>query len=144
MKLETAENQSSASSEGPIVFPGGLPGFEGMQRFSLFHEVDELTLLFMQSENDPDLRFTVTDPALLKVQYEITLSDDDCALLKLDNPEDIAVLVLLYSKGDESGMSPGSNIHANFLGPLVINVNTRIGIQKVLTQVEDFVTIRAG
>ncbi len=144
MKLETAESQSSASSEGPIVFPEGLPGFGGMQRFSLFHEVDQPTLLFMQSEVDPDLRFTVTDPALLKVQYEITLSDEECGLLQLDNPEDIAILVLLYSREDENGLPSDKNINANFLGPLVINVKARIGIQKVLTQVEDFVTIRAG
>ncbi len=143
MKLETAETQSS-SSDGLIVFPNGLPGFAGARRFRLYKEADQPTLFWMQSEDDPGLQFSVTDPALLKVQYEIVLSDEECALLQLEKPEDITILVLLYSEQGEDDMPPGDNIHANFLGPLVINTHARIGIQKVLTQIEDFVTIRAG
>ncbi len=143
MKLETAETQSS-SSDGLVVFPNGLPGFAGTQRFRLYREVDQPTLFWMQSEEDPGLQFSVTDPALLKVQYEITLSDEECALLQLENPEDISILVLLYTREGGDSIPTGDNIRANFLGPLVINTHAHIGIQKVLTQIEDFVTIRAG
>ncbi len=144
MKVETNETAANDASDAPIRFPQGLPGFEGAQSFHIYHEADQPTLFTMQSTDDAGLQFSVTDPAVLKVQYELTLSDAECQILELENPDDISVMVLLYQKDDEAAIPAGNNIHANFMGPLIVNAKSRIGIQKVLTQVEDFVTIRAG
>ena len=143
MKIETRASSPEMSADTVLVFPRGLPGFEPMTRYRLFHEQENPTLLWMESEVDPGLQFSVTDPALLKVQYEIKLTDEECALLQLEDPADLAVLVMLYKDESLTDAPPGSDIRANFLGPLVINAKSRLGMQKVLTQVYDFVTIRA-
>ena len=143
MKIETGENSPDMSADTVLTFPQGLPGFEAMTRYRLFHERGNPSLLWLESEEDPDLQFSLTDPALLKVQYEIKLSDEECAMLQLQEPADVAVLVMLYKGDSAKDASPGADIRANFLGPLLINTRSRIGIQKVLTRVFDYVTIRA-
>jgi flagellar assembly factor FliW len=143
MKIETHDNAAEMSADTVLTFPEGLPGFDGMTRFRLFHETDKPSLLWLESADDPNLQFSLTDPELLKVKYEITLSDSECEMLQLRDPADIAVLVMLYKDDTAADSPPGNDIRANFLGPLIINARNRIGMQKVLTSVVDFVTIRA-
>ncbi len=145
MKVNTSFGEQDVAPEEILTFPQGLPGFDELTRFKLFHEEGKLSLFWLQSLEDPSVQFPTTDPALLKVQYQITLSDEEIALLELEDPEDIALLVLLYRGAPEKEAPPSESdrLNANFLGPIILNTKTRIGVQKVLNQIEDFVTIRA-
>ncbi len=140
MQAETGIGAIDVKPEEIITFPGGMPGFENLTRYKLFHEEGQPTVFWLNSVDDPDVQFTVADPAVFRVQYQITLNDAEEALLQLDDSADTALLVMLY-RGD--GTDAHSAIQANFLGPLVINTKTRIGLQKVLNKVEGFVTIHA-
>jgi flagellar assembly factor FliW len=57
----------------------------------------------------------------------------------LQAPEDLAILVTL-AKGD----TENAGVHANLLGPIFINMQKRIGLQKGLNNVESAVVIRAS
>ncbi len=145
MKVNTSFGEQDVAPEEILTFPQGLPGFDNLTRFKLFHEEGNSSLHWLQSLDDPQMRFPATDPALLKVQYEIRLSDEEMALLGDGGPEDIALLVLLYrgNRGETGEPTQEDPLNANFLGPLIINTRSRTGMQKVLNQVEDYVTIRA-
>lgn len=117
-----------------IEFPQGLPGFEQCTRFKLFHDATQAApqVFWMQSLDDADLLFSVTDSTTLGLRYEIDLSDEEVALLKLANPQDVSVLVMVYKEPqpDSQGHPLLSPIKTNIRNPLVINHKTLFGIQK--------------
>lgn len=121
-----------------IRFPRGIAGFEDLHEYKLFHEEGKPSVFFLQSVEDPDVQFSVVNPDTCQVNYECVLTDEEAATLELDDPSDIAVLVTLASGGDND-----RGIHANFMGPIMVNTSKRIALQKHLNQVSGSVVIRA-
>lgn len=140
MEINTEFGKQEIDPESVITLPRGMAGFEDLTDYKLFHEEGKPTVFWLQSTADPGVRFPVTDPALLNVAYEVMLSDDEEALLQVSDPQDLAILVTL-AKGE--GETEGKGIHTNLLGPIFINMRTRIGLQKLLNDVESAVVIRA-
>jgi flagellar assembly factor FliW len=125
-----------------FTFPGGLSGFEGCTRFTLFHEEGKPTVFWLQSLDDPSLAFSVVPPDALGVEYQIELSDADIALLGLTDPADALVVVIIY-RDSETGGTPAGKIAASTRFPLVLNPKTRLGMQKILMEVQSSVVYRA-
>jgi flagellar assembly factor FliW len=122
-----------------ITFPKGIVPFEDCKRYKLFHEEGKLRVLWLQSLDDADLVFSVTDdPAFLKFSYEVMLSDEELELLQLDPSDDIALVVILFR--DE--YTKGGGINAVTSGPIVINTTKRIGLQKLLKEFDARVAIQ--
>lgn len=138
MDIDTRTGQNEIDADSIITLPNGMPGFENLTQYKLFHEEGKPTVFWLQSSEDPDIQFSVVDPGLLNVAYELTLSDDDLHLLKLEAPEDLSVLVTLARDTDQA-----DNIHANFMTPILINTRERLGMQKAINRVESRVLIRA-
>lgn len=123
-----------------INFPNGIPGFEDQTRFKLFHQEDNPIIFWLQSLDDELLTFSVASPALFNINYNLTLSDEEEQTLALDNAEDIVVLILLHK--DEDSQSPQQpTIKGSIKAPLIINSAKRIGLQKVLSNVEQSITL---
>ena len=124
----------TVDSDKIIEFPEGLAGFETCHRFTLFHpEEAEPKFFILQSLDDPGIAFHIADPALLGFDFEITLSDAESALLKLAEPGDAAVLVILWK--DEAAATD-AKLRANLKAPLIINVNARRGLQHIFTRLD--------
>lgn len=123
-------------------FPQGLSGFENRTRFSLFHEEGKPTVFWLQSLDDPALSFSVVPPESIDIEYEIELSDAECALLGLQDPADALVVVIVYREPAD-GPGAGSQIGASTRSPLILNPKTRIGMQKVLSEVRPSLVYRA-
>lgn len=121
-----------------FTFPEGVAGFEDCKRFKLFHEEGKPTVFWLQSVDRADLMFPIVAPELLDIRYEIELSDDDCKLLEIDTVENIAVVVIVYRNEAEGG-----NIAANTRSPVILNLKSRLGMQKILREVQSAVLYRA-
>ncbi|MFC1513211.1 flagellar assembly protein FliW [Thermodesulfobacteriota bacterium] len=120
-------------SETMYTFPNGLPGFEDCTQFELCHEKKgDVDMFQLQSVDQKELAFNLIDPAAFDLNYQFTLSDEEQELLEAKSAEDILVFLMLSRK--ESGEA--SAIHANVAGPLVLNVSSRKGMQKVLNKVD--------
>lgn len=132
------------SDDKIIDFPAGLPGFEHLQRFALLHdEDDEARELFLLLAVDaPEVLFSVTDPANVAVHYELRLTDEESAEIGLDDPAQAAVLVILRRE-DGDGAPETAGLRANFMAPLVVNLETRRGLQKIMSRVDCEVTLRS-
>jgi len=139
MQVDTRFGKVEVDPDTVLTFPQGLPGFENLTRFTLLHEEGATTIFWLQSVEDPDVQFSVTDPNSFRVNYQITLQDDEAELLELTDVADATVMVMLSR--DEA--TDPSAIKANFMGPLVINSKSRKGFQKALNQIEGFVNIVA-
>lgn len=143
MKIETtAFGLQEFDPQTILSFPEGIPGFEQNIEFKFFHQEEDHTVVYLQSLNDPDLAFSVISPDKLNIFYEFSLNDEEVALLKLDNVQDVFVMLIVYKPSDDSEQQP-LDINANIMAPLVINSKTRIGIQKKLTGTERLITIKA-
>ncbi|PTD95929.1 flagellar assembly protein FliW [Pseudothauera lacus] len=146
MKIDSTEFGTFEVSEDKIIdFPAGLPGFEQCKRFALVHEEgSEVAVLVLQSADDPDVAFSLADPATLGIHYEFALSDEESALLGLAKPEDALVTVIVRKDGSDAGSPTTAGLRANFMAPVVINAAGRRGLQKVFTKVGCDITLRAG
>ena len=118
-------------------FPNGLAGFETCKRFKLFHEEGKSTVFWLQSVDDPDVMFPVVTPEQLDMAYQIELSDDDCALIGLADGADAAVVVIIYRDASLDG-----KIAANTRSPIVLNLKSRKGMQKVLQNIQPTLVVR--
>jgi flagellar assembly factor FliW len=115
-----------------IEFPAGLPGFENCQRFKLFHsEGSDPSVFWLQSLDDVEVVFSLTDPDLLNISYELTLNDEEQRLLRSSPDDDLHIAVMLSRKMEE-GVIASDYIQANTKAPIVINATKRIAMQKTL------------
>ena len=125
-----------------FTFPKGLAGFEDYRRFKLFHEEGGGTVFWLQSVDDAKIAFPIVSPDAIDVAYEIELSDEDCALLKMDDVNDMAIVVIVYRDGAEKGPD-GGQIAVNARSPVILNLKTRTGMQKILQEVHPSLLYRA-
>jgi flagellar assembly factor FliW len=119
-------------------FPEGIAGFEDCKRFKLFHEEGKATVFWLQSVDDTAVMFPIVAPEAFDIEYQIELSNEDCALIDLQSVEEVAVVVILYRDEAEGG-----KIAANTRSPVILNLKSRKGMQKVLQDVHPTLLYRA-
>ena len=109
-----------------ITFPRGLLGFPGHTRYCLLEPGEDACFFWLQSLDDPELAFVVTDPSLFVPDYSVPIRPEQMAELGLSRLEDSQVFVIV-NKVDQT-------LTGNLQGPLVINTLTRTGEQFVLAE----------
>lgn len=139
MKIESPRFGTVEIEPSKIIeFPKGLPGFEDLRRFTLLHpEGDSPRWFVLQSVDDPEVAFHVADPAQLGFDFQVMLSDEDAAAIALARPEDAAVVVMLVKEAD-------GQVRANLKAPLVLNLESRRGVQHVFAELNFDVTAQGG
>ncbi|HEY3431822.1 MAG TPA: flagellar assembly protein FliW [Rhodocyclaceae bacterium] len=127
------------SPERIIEFPNGIPGFEDIHRYSLFHpETEDPKYFILQAVDNPDVAFHIADPSRFGFTYEIELSDEESNIIGLEDPADVVVVVMLL-KDAILGNKP---LRANLNAPLVLNLKTRKGLQHVFAELNYQVTLK--
>lgn len=114
-----------------LSFPTGIPGFELEKRFVLIEPPLLAPALVLQSASTPDLSFLVIPVSVVDAEYRIGITQEDLRILGLDEtrqPSDGEVRVLGIVSATDSG-----HLTTNLLAPVVINAQTRIGVQAVRT-----------
>lgn len=144
MRIESPVlGQVEVSDDKIIDFPLGLPGFEHCKRFALVHdESGEGGLHLLQSLDEPALVLSVAGPELLGISYEFELQPEEVSLLGLERAEDVAVAVILRREDGGTASPADTGMRANFMGPLVINPESRKGMQKIINRLGCEVILR--
>lgn len=124
-----------------IQFPGGLPGLEDCKQFTLIEleRAEGPAVAVLQSVDRGDVAFSVTVPDQIGLHYEFTLNEEEEQLLRANNPQEIAVLLILRREDADAD----TGIKANLMAPLVINAASRIGLQKVIGKLGCDITLKA-
>lgn len=136
----------NVNSSATFTFPRGIPGFESSTQWKMLYEEGETggpkagVVFFMQSLSEPDACLPVADPGSFGFNCEFVLSDSELAELKLDDPQDLAVLVVLSSKEPDARPVAMQNLFANIAAPILINVKSQIGMQKIFAGPEAKIT----
>ena len=109
-----------------INFPKGLLGFPDHSRFALIQTSEENYFFWLQSIDDADLAFVVTDPTIFFKDYDVPIRDEVRQDLELTDDGFAQVFVICNKVGDW--------LTGNLLGPLVVNAQNRLAQQVVLTE----------
>lgn len=142
MQIDTQFGVQDVDPNTVLSFPLGLAGFEDLREYKLFHLDDNPTVYYLQSVQDPLVRLPLVDPRMFQVDYELTLSDAELEILQVATPDEVQILVTV-ARGEDGAEGDDKQIHANFMGPILINTAGRIGLQKPLIKISGSVTIRA-
>ncbi|MFQ5654710.1 MAG: flagellar assembly protein FliW [Planctomycetota bacterium] len=120
-------DEVTVSEDRILSFDRGLVGLPDTKRFVFLHaEGTPGPFFWMQSVDDPALAFVVTEPQLFFPDYKVVLGKAEQQELGIGRCEEGLVCVILVVPDDPSRIS------ANLRGPIVINMERRVGIQLVL------------
>jgi flagellar assembly factor FliW len=109
-----------------MTFPNGLLGFPQHTRFALIQTGTENYFFWLQSIDDADLAFIVTDPAIFFKDYAVALREEQRQELRIENEQLVQVFAICNKVGEW--------LTGNLLGPIVVNTENCLATQVVLTE----------
>ena len=118
----------SIEDERVMTFPRGLLGFPDHSRFALIQTDEENYFFWLQSVDDPNLAFVVTDPTIFFKDYVVPIREETESELVLPagDVSGVQTFVICNNVGDW--------LTGNLLGPIVVNAANRLATQVVLTE----------
>ncbi len=126
MVIETSRFGAVEVDENRLIhFPKGILGFPKQTQYALIQTGYQSSFYWLQSVDRPDLAFVVCDPRLFVSDYRIPIKADEMESLGLSEPSDAQVFVIV-NRVDEL-------LTGNLQGPLVINYESRVAKQLVLS-----------
>ena len=128
MQLQTKKfGEITVNEEDILFFPEGLPGFEHVKKFTLLGRKGMDSLFFwLQSIDDPDLSFVVTDPFAALLDYFVDAEDSETEQLQLQKAEDVLTLAIVTVPENVKKTS------INLKAPVLINLKNNIGKQIIM------------
>jgi flagellar assembly factor FliW len=108
-----------------LRFPRGLPGFEAETRFVLMEREALTPFVFLQSVVTSRVCFLTVPVQVVEPGYQIGMTEEDGQLVQAGlGAAELLCLAVLASNG-------AGAFTANLLAPLVVNPETKIGVQAV-------------
>lgn len=127
MQVQTSRfGTVDVSEDRVITFPKGLLGFGSHRRFCLLQPNDDACFFWLQSADDPELAFVITDPNLFIREYQVPIRTEQMEDLRLEKLEDAQVFVIVNKVGEK--------LTGNLQGPLVVNTAKKVAEQFVLAE----------
>ena len=127
MEIQSSRfGRMTVDDERVMTFPRGLLGFPNHNRFALIQTGTENYFFWLQSIEDPNLAFVVTDPTIFFKDYETPVREETAAEIQLSDPNFVQTFVICNKVGEW--------LTGNLLGPIVVNAQNRLATQVVLTE----------
>lgn len=127
MKVNTSRFGEVEINEGDIIsLPEGLIGFPELNQFILLDHDNDSPFKWLQSTTEATMAFIVISPLSFRPDYMVEVTEEEVAALKLTNPNEAVISVIVTIPMDPKKMS------ANLKAPLVFNLSNRLGKQLVL------------
>src|SRR5687767_7435297 len=127
MEIDTTRfGRISVDDDRIMTFPRGLLGFPNHTRFALIQTGEENYFFWLQSADDANLAFVVTDPSTFFKDYDVPVREETTTEIELADMS-YAQIFVICNKVDEW-------LTCNLLGPIVVNAANRLAQQVVLTE----------
>lgn len=111
-----------------ITFEGGILGFEDLKQFVIVDVEECLPFEWLVSVEDTLVAFPIVDPTLFFSDYNPSISKEDRIFLDIKKERTIEMFCIVTL-----GNKP-ENVTVNLKGPLLINMENKMGKQTVLTE----------
>lgn len=127
MKINTLQfGEVEITKEQIITFANGIPAFEDLRKFAIIELDEEVPFSYMQSVDDGDLFFLITNPFLFEPTYDVQLPESVVEELDIQSEGDVSVwaIVTVPEQLKDATM--------NLLAPIIINCRNNLGKQVIL------------
>ncbi len=125
---ETQSNKEVWIKPMEFELAKGLIGFPEATRYELLINEEEAPFMWIRCTERHELGFIIVEPSQILSDYDVEISDDDVALLGIQNAED-AILFNIVTLKDDSIESATVNL----IGPIVLNRRTLKGKQVIVS-----------
>lgn len=111
--------------EKTIEFPFGMVGFEHLRRFIVMPKGKEGPLFWIQSAEDPDIAFVLTDPTRFFLDYQVVPDKVERGALGIGSDDECFVLTVVT-------VPPSREITLNLAAPIFFSPKNNRAIQVIL------------
>ncbi len=108
-----------------LHFPSGLIGLPNLRDFIVMPNQKEGPLFWIQSVDDPEMAFVLTDPTNFFVDYKVLPEKEDREMLQIEEGDDCLALVIVTVPED-------LNITLNLAAPILYSPEQNRAIQVIL------------
>ncbi|MDO9042906.1 MAG: flagellar assembly protein FliW [Desulfocapsaceae bacterium] len=115
--------------ENLLIFPAGLIGFPTLHSFIVMPNRKEGPLFWIQSVDDPDIAFVLTDPTNFFPSYEVIPDNAERSSLQINQEDECYILVVVT-------VPPDQKITLNLAAPIMFTPKTNRAIQVILENTE--------
>jgi len=124
-KIQSRFGEIEYDPENVLRFPEGLIGFEGLRDFVVMPNEKEGPLFWIQSIDDPQMAFILTDPTQFYYDYKVVPDGRERDKLGLCDSDDCHVVTVVT-------VSPERNITLNLAAPILFAPKTNQALQVIL------------
>ncbi|MDP3695104.1 MAG: flagellar assembly protein FliW, partial [Desulfocapsaceae bacterium] len=116
-KILTRFGEVEYDPENLLIFPAGLIGFPTLHSFIVMPNRKEGPLFWIQSVDDPDIAFVLTDPTNFFPSYEVIPDNAERSSLQINQEDECYILVVVT-------VPPDQKITLNLAAPIMFTPKT--------------------
>ncbi len=124
-KIMTRFGEVEYDPDNLLVFPAGLIGFPTLRSFIVMPNRKQGPLFWIQSVDDPDVAFVLTDPTNFFLDYIVKPDNAERSSLQIDEEDECFVLTVVT-------VPPDQKITLNLAAPILFAPKTNRAIQIIL------------
>lgn len=124
-KIQSRFGEIEYDPDNSLLFPEGLIGFEDLRQFVVMPNEQDGPLFWIQSVEDPQLAFVLTDPSNFYDNYKVVPDDRERDKLGIAEGDDCYVVSVVTVPSDR-------NITLNLAAPILFAPKTNRALQVIL------------
>lgn len=124
-KIQTRFGEVEYDPESLLHFPAGMIGFPTLHNFIVMPSQKDGPLFWIQSVDEPEFAFILTDPTNFYLDYQIAPDESERNYLNISEEDDCFVLTVVT-------VPPDQNITINLAAPILFAPKTNRAIQVIL------------
>ncbi|MEN8189420.1 MAG: flagellar assembly protein FliW [Thermodesulfobacteriota bacterium] len=110
-----------------LHFPAGMIGFPTLHNFVVMPNKKTGPLFWIQSVDDPDIAFVLTDPTNFFLTYKVVPDEAEKSHLRIDSKDDCFILSVVT-------VPPDKKITLNLQAPILYSPKTNRAMQVILEE----------
>jgi flagellar assembly factor FliW len=111
--------------ENLLHFPAGLIGLPNLRHFIVMPNRKEGPLFWIQSVDEPEMAFVLTDPSNFFLDYQVVPETSERQTLRIDEGDDCFVLSVVT-------VPPDQQITLNLAAPVLFSPKSNRAVQVIL------------
>jgi len=124
-KIQSRFGEIEYDSENTLLFPEGLVGFENLRKFVVMPNEKEGPLFWIQSIEDPQIAFILTDPTNFYYDYKVIPDGRERQKLGIDEDGECLVVSVVTVSTDRK-------VTLNLAAPILFAPETNKALQVIL------------
>jgi flagellar assembly factor FliW len=127
--IDTRFGQVEYDPENLLNFPIGMVGLPHLHNFIVMPNKKDGPLFWIQSVDDPDIAFVLTDPHNFFLDYGVIADASERQILEINDEDDCFVLAVVT-------VPPDQKITLNLSAPILFAPKTNKAVQVILENPE--------